>query len=297
MRRVLWTIPIGGGLPVFGYGFFLMLGFVVGILLACRRAKKSNVAANAVMDISLISVVAGVIGARLAFLLLDYEPADGSWGSLAEWLAVWEGGLTFQGGLALALIADWVYLRCKKISPGVMFDIFAPSLAIGVGFGRLGCFLNGCCWGALAPAGSVFGIVFPPDCESMAVQEWYAREAPAMWTDMIAALGYGAGTVPPVPVYATQLMSAGLLFLIGAVLLWADAHWPRKPAGQLITWFLFLYAVKRFFIEYWRADTPLRYGFGVFDGLRLGQWLALVMFVAAVVLQIICLRAKKTENT
>ena len=296
MQRVLFTIPVGDGLPVFGYGLFLMLGFVVGLVFACRRAKKAGISSDATLDVGIIAIFAGVIGARLAYLLIDYDPVDGDYGSWKEWIAVWQGGLTFQGGLFLALLADFAYLRWRKISIGRMFDVYAPSLALGVGFGRVGCLLNGCCWGKPAPAGSLFAMRFPDHIESMAMQHWMHQADPQGWTNLVTRLGYGADTLPTIPIYATQIISAVGLFLIAAGLLWAERRWRDRPDGQVIVWFIFAYAIGRFAIEFWRDDTPLRYGFGAFPGLRLGQWLAVAMFAAGVVMQIFLNRSKKTGS-
>ncbi len=285
MQRVLFTIPVAGGLPVFGYGLFLMLGFVAALLIAYWRGKKRGLSTDAVLDVGIIAIFAGVVGARLAYLLLDYSPGDGGYGTLAEWLAVWQGGLTFQGGLVLALLAVYLYLRHKKISGAEMFDIFAPGLAIGVGFGRIGCLLNGCCWGKPAPHGSWFAMLFPPNIESMLEQHWLQRAHPAEWSQLLERLGYPAATLPPIPIYATQIASAIGLFAIGLFLIWLEKRRPDRAPGQTLVWFLFLYGLGRFIIEFYRDDTPLRYGFGAFPGLRLGQWLALAMILAAAVWQ------------
>ncbi|MDR2390190.1 MAG: prolipoprotein diacylglyceryl transferase, partial [Planctomycetota bacterium] len=136
MLRIIYTIPIGDGLPIFGYGLFLMVGFAAGLMLASRRAEKAGISRDAALDIGLIAVLAGVLGARAAFLAFDYEPQENS---LAEWLAVWQGGLTFQGGLLLAMPAVYLYVRKKRLSFATVLDVFAPAIALGVGFGRLGC--------------------------------------------------------------------------------------------------------------------------------------------------------------
>ncbi|MCD8141225.1 MAG: prolipoprotein diacylglyceryl transferase [Planctomycetaceae bacterium] len=293
MHRVLFAIPLGGGMPIFGYGLFLMLGFVVGLSVAWLRSRKAGISRDAILDIGIISIFAGVVGARIAYLLIDYEPVPGdSWG---EWLAVWQGGLTFQGGLFLALAADYIYLRWKRISVWKMFDVYAPSLALGVGFGRIGCLLNGCCWGKIAEAGSWWGMRFPDYIEPMAAQRYLHAHNHEAWEALVQSLGYPAGTLPTIPVYATQIVSAIGLFLIASGLVWAEKRFPKRQDGQVIVWFLFAYAIGRFIIEYWRDDTPLRYGFGAFPGLRLGQWLAVAMVVLGIVFQLILNRKSRRE--
>lgn len=285
MQKILFTVPIGHGFPLFGYGAFLMIGFAAALTFSWWRARRAGLSGDAALDVGLISIFAGVVGARLAYLLIDYRPIEGDYGTLLEWIAVWEGGLTFQGGLILALPAVWLYLWKRRIPVGKMMDVFAPSLALGVGFGRLGCLMNGCCWGKIAPAGSWLGMIFPDGAEPMLSQEWLYSEQPAQWEHMAGTLGYGIEALPPLPVYATQIVSAAGLFLIAAGLLWAERRWRNRVDGQVVNWFLFAYAIGRFTIEFWRDDTPLRYGFGEFPGLRLGQWLAIAMFAAALIIQ------------
>lgn len=296
MLRVLYVIPIGNGIPIFGYGLMLMLGFVTGLALTCWRARKYGIKRDTVIDVGIIATLSGIVGARLTFLFLDYTPADGKIGNISEWLAVWEGGLTFQGGLVLAIIMSYLYLRFKKISVGAMFDVFAPGLSIGVGFGRFGCLMNGCCWGSPAPHESLFGMTFPSNLKPVLQQITTYNHHPADWAILLERLGYPAGTVPPIPLYATQIISAIGLFLVGLGLIWAERRWPYRRQGQVVLWFVFAYSIGRFFIEFWRDDTPLRYGFGAFEGLKLGQWLAVAMFVAGLVMQIYVWKKGRVQN-
>ncbi len=284
MHRILFVVPIGNGIPIFGYGLFMMLGFVVGLSIACYRAKKMGLPKDSALDVGLISIFCGVIGARLAYLLIDYVPNDSD--GIAEWFAVWNGGLTFQGGLVLALAGAGLYLWIKKISWGKMFDAYAPGLAVGVGFGRLGCLMNGCCWGKAAPASCSFSMLFPLDIEPMAAQLRYAANWPDAWATFAHNLGYPVDVLPPIPLYPVQVMSAIGLFLIGIGLVVAERIWTKRRDGQVILWFVYAYSIGRFLIEFLRDDTPLRYGFGAFPGLRLGQWLALACLIIAVFFQI-----------
>jgi phosphatidylglycerol:prolipoprotein diacylglycerol transferase len=257
-----------------------MIGFAAGMILACRRMGRAGFSRDTALDIGLIAVLAGVIGARATFLAFDYEPQENG---LMEWLAVWQGGLTFQGGLLLAVLAVSLYVRKKGLPFAVMLDIFAPAIALSVGFGRLGCLMNGCCWGRIAAAGSWCSMYFPEDIEPMANQYWLYGENPSAWAQLMRDLGYPADFVPILPVYATQIISAIGLFLIAAWLIWAEKRRPGRPAGRSMIRFLLAYGIGRFLIEFWRDDTPLRFGFGSFPGFRLGQWLALVMMGVAAI--------------
>ena len=293
MLRVLFVIPIGEGIPVFGYGLMLMLAFLAGIGLACYRAKSRGISRDAVIDIGLYSLISGVVGARIAYLLLDHVPSpEDNWKTI---FAVWQGGLTFQGGLLLAVLVSWLYLRVKKISVARMTDAYAPALALGVGIGRIGCFLNGCCWGRPSPADHACGVIFPADSDIVQRQISMVEFWPKQWDDFVQSLGYTSGTLPPVAVYPTQIYSALMLFAIAAILLLVERMWKNRQDGQIMILFVFFYSIKRFFIEFLRDDTPLRLAFGSFPGLRLGQWLSLVMFLLAIIFQII-LYKKSTEK-
>ncbi|MDR0361216.1 MAG: prolipoprotein diacylglyceryl transferase [Planctomycetota bacterium] len=294
MHRILFVLPIGSGIPVFGYGLFLMLGFVAGLVIACVRGKRLGLTRDSVFDVGLLSIFLGVVGARLCYLLIDYSPEEGR-GGFWEWIAVWRGGLTFQGGLALAILSAWAYLKIRGISVGGMMDAYAPGIAVGVGFGRIGCLMNGCCWGKPAPASFPLGITFPENIEPMAFQFGLASQLPDHWAQMLFSLGHPPDTHPPIPLYPTQIISAIGLFLIALALVVLERRVPRRD-GQVIVWFVFLYSVGRFFIEFWRDDTPLRYGFGGFPGLRLGQWLAVGMFLVGAVFQYLLTRSQEKES-
>jgi phosphatidylglycerol:prolipoprotein diacylglycerol transferase len=153
MRQVLFEIPLPFGdakLPIFGFGLMLLVSFVVCGWLAARRAKADGIAPDDFWDIALWLFVGGVIGARLTSLLLDGEPG-GFWHQVLQFFKIWEGGMVFYGCLPGGLIA-YLFVRKRIIRPkGIrlaqLADIIAPMLGLGLFFGRIGCFLNGCCYG------------------------------------------------------------------------------------------------------------------------------------------------------
>lgn len=141
MRSILFEI---GPIPIRAYGFMLIIGFVLGLARAVRVAKKREINPERVMDAALIGLIAGIVGSRLVFMLLSMDEHSYT---LSDIYRVWEGGLSFHGGLIFAIIAVAIYLRRVKIPFLQMADLLAPSAAIGYAFTRIGCFLNGCCYG------------------------------------------------------------------------------------------------------------------------------------------------------
>jgi phosphatidylglycerol:prolipoprotein diacylglycerol transferase len=140
MKQVLFRIP-GLGVPVYGFGAFVVLAALAGTLLAARRARKEGLNPDFIYDTAVWIMLGSLIGARL-FYVAEY------WGesvmSVSQILRVWEGGIVLYGaviGGAFALVL------CRLFRPfpvAATFDVLAPSVALGVAIGRVGCFLNGC---------------------------------------------------------------------------------------------------------------------------------------------------------
>jgi phosphatidylglycerol:prolipoprotein diacylglycerol transferase len=151
MYQELFRIP-GLDLPVYGYGVMLVIGFFGGVSLAKFLARRSGLDPELFVNAALIALVAGVVGARLSHVLENLpeftRPELGVWGNFKNVLNMRSGGLTYYGGFLLAFPATILYGVYKKVSLRLGMDIIAPCLMIGLGFGRIGCFLNGCCYGA-----------------------------------------------------------------------------------------------------------------------------------------------------
>ncbi len=142
MKSILFYI---GPVPIRAYGLMMVIGFVLGLWRAARVSKRYNIEPERVIDASLAALIAGIVGSRMLYLLMQV-PVDG-WSVFSEIHRIWEGGLSFHGGLVAAVLAVGAYTRLKGIKFLTMADILAPSLAIGYAFARIGCFLNGCCYG------------------------------------------------------------------------------------------------------------------------------------------------------
>jgi phosphatidylglycerol:prolipoprotein diacylglycerol transferase len=274
MRRILFEIPLHHlglpDLPVYAYGFMLMLGFLAAIALAVHYGKRDGLAPEAIYNLSFLAVISGIVGARLLWLLL-FAPAtywaapfwERAGTNLLRAVAVWNGGLVFYGGLLLALAAGLLYARRHRLPLARTADAFAPGVAAGLAFGRVGCFLNGCCYGRTCPVDAWYGVRFPP-------------ASPAAEAHYFHGLTAGGASLP---VYPAQLLASALGVALLALLVWLYPR--RRFPGQLILTFVMLYALGRFGLEFVRGDTPAFLGETLGRGLKAGQIVALVTFLAA----------------
>ena len=210
-----------GMLHVTSYGLMLAIAFLVGTWLALLESRRLRLDEDPIVSVILVALVAGVLGARALYVLEHLRDFRGSYLSV---LALWQGGLTLYGGLVAGTLAGLVAARRLGLPMWVVADALTPSLALGTMFGRVGCFLNGCCYGH--PTRLPWGVVFPPDS--------------------FASLEFG-----PVPVHPSQLYFAatGLgLFLVA----WASRGRVRVP-GVTFWGFLALLALVRIPLDFTRA--------------------------------------------
>jgi len=152
MLPTVFTIPIPGyPIPIKGYGLMLMLGFLSAIWMCMRRAEKVRSDPDIVLNAGFLALICGVLGARF-FYVVHYW--DSQFRGRGWWAAIdlTSGGLEFYGGLVAAVSAICFYLWVKKYSVRLFLDIMSPSVMWGLAFGRMGCFLNGCCFGGTCPA-------------------------------------------------------------------------------------------------------------------------------------------------
>ncbi len=148
MRQVLFWIPIKvlnpNGIPIYGFGMMLFLSFLASMWLVNRRADKEGVDKDRLLDLALPIFAGGIIGARIVFMIQYGVP-------LRDWYKFWEGGIVFYGsaigGWIGYLLAYWISFRKYHISTWKIADIVAPAVCVGLMIGRIGCFLNGCCYG------------------------------------------------------------------------------------------------------------------------------------------------------
>jgi phosphatidylglycerol:prolipoprotein diacylglycerol transferase len=261
-----------GSLPIHSWGVLLMLGFLHATWRAARNAWRyqqtspekdaalTGLTPEDVWDIALLGLVGGVIGARLAYVGLNIPYFTAHPGEI---FAIWTGGMTFYGGLAGGIIAGVLACRAKKVVVGDMADLAAVSFPIGYFWGRVGCFLNGCCYGGLCPV---------------------------PWLAVRFHLPNGEVTPPSHP---AQLYSAVISLLMYLVLLPIEKS--RAFRGQIILAYAFLYGVYRFLIEFVREGATADVT-GIL-GLTQGQVASLTLSLVTAVIYAVLLSKKGSKTT
>lgn len=237
-----------GSLTVHAYGLFLAVGFVFGLLRVSRVAPKYGIDRNSATDLCIYILIAGIVGSRLLYVLANYKSY-----TLKDALSIWNGGLSFHGGIIFGIIAGIVYAKCKKMDFWNVLDILSPSVCIGYGFTRIGCFLNGCCYGI----------------------ESHNPWAVKMITD------HGTVMCEPVQLYAC-FISFLMFFILTAF------EFRSEKSGYVFSVYMVLYGIYRFLIEFIRHHVPEDYILPHISG---GQVLSLAVLAAG--LFILYFRFKK----
>jgi phosphatidylglycerol:prolipoprotein diacylglycerol transferase len=255
-----------GRIQIRSYGFMLALSFLLGIYLAGRRAKRYGVDPQKILDLSVIIILAAVVGSRLLYVAFHLD----QYANPLDIFALWQGGATFYGGFLLALAASYWWVQRNRLSFLVVADIIAPSIALGLVFTRVGCFLSGCCFGK--PTDVPWGLVFPPGSPAGAAAAATARN-----------LGLDHVALHPAQLYSSL---KGLVIFTALMVL--QPRLTRK--GAVFGLLLVLYGLGRFVIDFFRFyETNAR----VLAGLSFNQ----VISVALVALGAFLLLRREKETT
>lgn len=145
-----------GPIHLRSYGVLMAVAFVVGTFLGLREARRLGLDEDKVVNVILVTLIASVFGARMLYVLEHLGEFRREWTSA---LALWQGGLTLYGGIVAGTFAGLVAAKRMGLPVWITADALTPALALGTFFGRIGCFLNGCCYGR--PTTLPWGVVFP----------------------------------------------------------------------------------------------------------------------------------------
>ena len=243
--------------PLRTYGLMTAAGFFAAIWFVAHQGKKIGIPVDVTLNVGVISLICGILGARIFYIIFFnwhyYMQNPG------EMIAIWHGGQVLYGGIIFAGIADYIYLKKKKINLIQFFDLAGIAILIGIGFGRWGCFGYGCCYGK---PGHILGVEFP-------------KGSPA-YLDHLEHHLITPLSAHSLPVIPTQILSSLNAFFLAFILfLIYKKH--KKFDGEIIALSLILYAVTRFLIEYLRVNPVIVF-------FTAAQWTAIAMVILGIYL-------------
>ncbi len=213
-----------GSLAIHSYGVMIALAFLVGLWTATRRGARVNLSREDIGDVTLWLMVGAILGARVAYVA-TYWKDEFAGQPLSEIIMIQHGGLVYYGGLIGATLCGMLAIHWKKMPLWKTADVLAPSIALGSVFGRIGCLLNGCCYG---------------------------RFCTLPWAIRFPAGQANTGVPVGVPLHPTQIYDALLNLLLYGFLAWLFRR--KKFDGQIFATYLLCYAVTRSVVEAFRGD-------------------------------------------
>jgi phosphatidylglycerol:prolipoprotein diacylglycerol transferase len=263
-----------GPLTLHSFGLMVALGFLCSyfvIVAMVRRGLFPGLREDDVSRLVVLAMVGGAAGARIAYVC-EHWSAEFAGQPFLEMLRFDKGGLMFYGGLIGAVVVAGLFLRVGKVPVMRSLDACATALPLGHAFGRVGCFLNGCCFGRACD--SPISVTFP-------------AHSPAWWEHVGAGL-IGRGAPESLPVLPSQLIEAAANLVLFALLVRAARRVPRE--GYLSGVYLVSYAVIRFCTEMLRGDPRMSV-----MAMSISQFLSVAALVAGAVL-IALSRGKAAED-
>ncbi|MFB3920819.1 MAG: prolipoprotein diacylglyceryl transferase [Terriglobia bacterium] len=238
------------------YGVLLVTALITAMVTIVRRGRQEGFDSNRLLDFCTWLIVVALVGAKVLMVLTDWSFYVQNPGEIFSRTTLLAGGVFYGGFAAAVLFALW-YTRVHRLPMWKVFDVYTPSIALGMGIGRLGCFAAGCDYGK--PTNSFLGVVFTDP---------FAHQV--------------AGTPLGIRLHPTQLYESLAMFVIFAILVWRYRN--KTYDGQIFVLNLVLYAVARFFIEFLRGDEDRGFVFGHL--LSTSQFIALVALATAAALTI-----------
>lgn len=238
-----------GPITIHSYGLMVAVACLAGIYVAVAETRRRGIKIELVYDFVFYLIVGSIIGARLYYLAF-LDPSSLLKAPLSIF-KIWEGGLAIHGAIFGGILSGLIFSKFRRISFWKLFDLIAPSIILGQAIGRIGCFLNGCCYGV--PTESVFGVRFPEN-----------------------SLPYFA--YKGLPVHPTQLYEF-ILNIFGFFFLWSIRK-KIKYEGGVFLLYLIVYNCIRLMVSGLRGDSFFVWG----TSLKLAQAISIIILIIAFIL-------------
>lgn len=245
-----------GPVTIHMYGLMIGIGFIVAYLICCHRAKKQGLDEDILWGILICSILGMLIGSRMIYYLVSLQDI------LKDPSILWDfrNGYVVYGGIIFGVLFSFLYCKKKRVAFLEYFDLVMPAVSVAQGFGRIGCFFAGCCYGR--ETDSWFHIIYT-----------HSQFAPNH-----------------VPLLPTQLISSAGNFVIAGILFWYSKK--NRTTGMVGAMYMILYSIGRFFIELFRNDYR-----GSVGGLSTSQWIAVGLVLLTIGFMFVLRKNSKFEQT
>lgn len=272
---MLSTLIKIGPITVHSYGLLIGIGFLVAVCMMRRDARMRGINPDLITDLAFWALFLGVIGTRILHIVMF--PREYSWSDPVGWIAIWRGGLVFQGALLPVILLTIFFCRKHHLPLWRMADIICPYIPLGHAFGRMGCFMHGCCFGK--PADVPWAVSFPAGSPAYELHQ----QLGLLEADATRSLA----------VHPTQLYSAMALIAMSFFIKYSRDVW-RPVDGSTFPFYLVLYGTFRFFVEFLRGDYNPQH-FGILSD---QQVFCLIGIVAGIIVYLFLLhRSKRTAQS
>lgn len=252
MKPVLFDIF---GFKIYGYGFMIAIGILLAIMLFIKKIKSKGYNEDKAYNMIFISVISGILGGKILYIITDFKYVMENPKIIIENFGY---GFVIYGAIIAGILVIYLYCRKERWNALEIFDFVAPAVALAQGFGRIGCLLAGCCYGAITS--SSFYLVFPE------------------------------GSLAPtgIHLHPTQIYSAIFDFTLAIFLLWYQKN-KAKVNGEIFSLYLIIYSIGRIIIEFLRNDPRGEVGI-----LTTSQFISIFILISGVI--ILKQRHRKREN-
>ena len=245
-----------GPITIHMYGVMIAAGFLAALLMTLRRGKKRGYDEDLIWGIFFCAIIGGMLGTRILYYIVEIPEI------LKDPSILWDfkNGYVVYGGIIGGIFAGWLYCRIKKLKFLAYFDLMMPSIALAQGFGRIGCFLAGCCYG---------------------------KETSGPLAVTFTSSDFAPNNIPLIP---TQIYSSILDFVHFLLLLYVAKH--KKADGQVAACYLIFYSIGRFIIEFFRGDIER----GSVGSFSTSQFISIFTAIAGIIVLFVATVNKKDSR-